>query len=378
MTAWLYSDTAWAQFRQWKAFAMHRLIAGTATLTLSLTPQGPWMVRGHPDLEPFTDNRGQPNQREVLAPLLDHDGVPYLPGSSLKGVLRSTAERILRSMHPDRDPAWVPLADDPFVHEQGAVRLPALRSQIADSELIEWLAHQPKAWLAAHPGYEQLMQDSARASRLIYAALSPASQLFGCTLHAGLVMLDAARDTQVARQRRSHVAVDRFSGGVGAGPFIEDLAAAGAPLRTELRITNFALWQIALLGLTFQELNRGYQGFGGGTRKGQGQVRLRVERIEVTYPDWAYAGTAGGIISAQAALAASPWSQLVDEVPLVVRTVEAQPPLLASLEPQSADWRAEGLTTLLVQEDTVGHLFREATERAWQPWVRAMRQEDAL
>jgi len=360
---------------------MHRFIAGTATMTLTITPQGPWMVRGQTEDEPFTDNRGQPNRRELLAPLLDRDDMPYIPGSSLKGVLRSTAERILRSMHPNRDPAWVPLADNPFVHAEQ--RLPELRSQIADSELREWLQQRPQEWFKDHPRYAQLMKMNTQRSdvastapRHLYPLLSPASQLFGCTLHAGLLMLDDAHTASVARQRRSHVAVDRFSGGVGAGPFIEDLAAAGVPLVTELRVVNFALWQLALLGLTIQELNRGYQGIGGGTRKGQGRVRISAERLEITYATLAYQAGETGAVSAQARLAGSAWQGLVEDVPPLVQVLEQEQRLLPELEPQTTDWRAAGAQRLLVQEGDVRRLFREATEKVWQPWVRAMRQED--
>lgn len=359
---------------------MHRFIAGTATLYLTITPHGPWMVRGQSEQEPFTNNRGQADQREILAPLLDHTGLPYIPGSSLKGVLRSTAERILRSMHPDRDPTWVPLADDPFVHDA----LPAHRSQVADSELYEWLKQRPspQEWFATRPRYAQLMNAhysdiSSDAPRYIYALLSPASQLFGCTLHAGLLTLDAARAKQGHRQRRSHVAVDRFSGGVGAGPFIEDLAAAGVPLTTTVQITNFALWQLALLGLTIQELQRGYQGLGGGTRKGQGQVRITVDSVQFTYAAFVYQATETGVVSVQARLAGQTGQGCVFDVPPLVQQVEVDQRLVPALEPQTDDWRSHGLHTLLVQEDSVRQLFREASEKAWQPWLRAMRQKDS-
>jgi CRISPR/Cas system CSM-associated protein Csm3 (group 7 of RAMP superfamily) len=361
---------------------MHRFVAGTAILTLTITPEGPWMIRGQTEDEAFTDNRGQPNRRELLAPLLDRDDAPYIPGSSLKGVLRSTAERILRSIHPDRNSAWVPLADNPFVQKERGKRLPELRSEIADSVLQEWLEERPKAWFEARPRYAAVMNrdrtalDAAGAPRRIYTLLSPASQLFGCTMHAGLVSLDDAHAPKAARQRRSHVAVDRFSGGVGAGPFIEDLAAAGAALVTELRVVNFALWQIALLGLTLQELNRGYQALGGGTRKGQGRVRVSVGRVSITYAAPAYGHDERGVISPQARLAGPSWAGLVEDVPPTTLAVERELRLLPELEPQTVDWRADGARCLLVQEDNIHRLFRETSERAWQPWVRAVREEE--
>jgi CRISPR/Cas system CSM-associated protein Csm3 (group 7 of RAMP superfamily) len=74
---------------------------------LTITPQGPWMVRGE------TRKEGQA-RRDVLYPLLDHQGRPLLPASSLKGVLRSTAERILRTVDTHTDPKRIPLAEHPW------------------------------------------------------------------------------------------------------------------------------------------------------------------------------------------------------------------------------------------------------------------------
>lgn len=365
---------------------------------LKLTPLGPWIVRGHVKDEQFRNHRGETDSRQVLQPLLDEHNMPLLPASSLKGVLRSTAERILRTMHPNRDPHWIPLADDPFVHGSAhlagssegssgsapsAGRLPGERSKIADSELREWLEQQPASWFANQQEYAALMKldqeprfDPERAAKQIYKLLSPASQLFGCTLHAGLLTLEDARAARL-NGRRTHVAIDRFTGGVGEGPFIEALAPSDAPLTTTLTITNFALWQVGLLALVFQEINRGYVGVGGGTRKGQGQVRIEVPQVVVCYAEQAYP-RAAGIISAQAQLAREPWSASVRDVPAEVQAVERGLVLLADLEPQpNTDWRAAGLRTLLVQEACVAQLFREAVQQAWRPWVQQMRREAA-
>lgn len=377
---------------------MQGFITGTCAITVRLVPSGPWMVRGQTERETFTDSRGQQNRREVLFPLLDMQGRPLLPASSLKGVLRSTAERILRTMHPDRDPQWIPLADDPFVREQAmlsnggdinageaqpAVRLPMERGRIADSELREWLEQQDRSWFDSRPEYADLMDlgqkprfDPSRAAQRIYKVLSPASQLFGCTLHAGLLTLDDAHTETRRTQYRSHVAIDRFTQGVGAGPFLEALSPADAPLVTTLTITNFALWQIALLGLVFQEFNLGYTGVGGGTRKGQGQVRIDMPQVVVRYAEHAYPFTAG-IVSAQAQLARVAGGRYKYDLPDEVVAIESNlPPLLADLRPQpSTDWREAGMRTLLVQEENVKQLFRQAVQQAWRPWVRAMRRE---
>jgi hypothetical protein len=168
---------------------------------------------------------------------------------------------------------------------------------------------------------------------------------------------------------------------VGEGPFNEKLVADRTPLTTSLTITNFALWQIGLLALVFQEMNRGYVGVGGGTRKGQGQVQVAVERMVFRYAAKAYT-VPSGIVSAQAAL--RQWlPESTYDVPAVVsnatdtRGVEDGLVLLATVDPQlSSDWREAGQAVLTVQEAQVSQLFREAVQQAWGPWVRHQTQTE--
>ncbi len=340
---------------------MQRFIAGTCTMQLAITMQGPWIVRGQTKQETFIDQRRQQSRRDILYPLLDAQGRPLLPASSLKGVLRSTAERILRSVDPERSASRIPLADEPFIHQP--YELPRLqRGQIADSELIEWNKGQ------RHYSSEELTPQT------IYKRQSAASQLFGSTLHAGLLRLEDAAAPSVQRHRRSHVAIDRFTGGVGEGPFIEELAPAATTLETKLTLTNFALWQIGLLALVFQEINRGYVGLGGGTRKGQGRVQINAARITIQYPELVY-NVPSGVISAQARLADPPWSS--PDVPKEVVAVERGCVLLAELEPYlDQNWRESGTRTLLVQEDQIESLFTAAVATVWRAWVDQMTQDE--
>lgn len=361
---------------------MHRFVAGTCRMDLTLTPRGPWMVRGESEPEPLND-RGRLSKRDVLRPLLDARNRPVLPASSFKGVLRSTAERILRSMQQSRSPIQPPLADEPFVHtieelyslaphkkaavasvedmvEKRRILLADIpRALVRDSELLEWLEAQ---------GMPPPEADK------IYPLLSPVSQLFGATAHAGLLRLDDAQVPASTNWRRSHVAIDRFTGGVGEGPFTEQLAPGDTSLTTVLTIENFALWQIGLMALIFQELNRGYTGIGGGVRKGQGHVRIDIPRVELRYAGAAY-NVSSGVISAQARLRDAPWN--APDVPDTVYASEHNKVLLQNLEPQiGSNWRSDDAKLLIVQEDQVAHLFKEAVCLAWREWIQRETQEE--
>lgn len=361
---------------------MHRFIAGTCRMTLTLTPDGPWLVRGQ------AREAGEGRQGQALYPLMDREGgPPVLPASSLKGVLRSTAERILRTVEPGgRNPDLPPFADSPFVHsiEQLRELTGAPGGKDDKDEWLRLLRRLPRRELADSELAD--FYDWREPPANLYAWLSPASQLFGCTLHAGLVTLEDAYAPAPTTQRRSHVAIDRFTGGAGRGLlFVEELAPAERPLTTTLTLTNFALWQIALIGLALREISAGYVGVGGGTRKGQGQVKIDVTGAEIAYAAPVYSTanpTPDGIISAQAwlhaAFAERPWQN--DEVPTAVRRAETRVgeqalTLLAGLAPITGGWRDEATVRFTLDTPQVGDLFRQAVAGPWADWLQAMADE---
>ncbi len=359
---------------------MHRLVAGTCRMELTLTPLSPWMVRGL-----------DPTGKGDFEPILDRTGNPFIPASSLKGALRSTAERVLRSMHPERSVDLAPLADDPFVPKRDTTVLTGKpRGEIADSELIEWYQANPTK--AAHGAIDHL-----------YQHLAAISQLFGATVHAGLVTLeDAIAHVSLppeSWQRRPHVAIDRFTGGVGVGPFSTTAAPAkaqGQPvhLTSTLTIRNFTLWQLGLLAITFQEFGLGYAAMGAGTRKGYGRFTVAVPQIECAY----HAGLLQhvGITSAEAALplysaqgllAASSTAAptAAHDVPPEIRLLEVQAGHPRALSPghlqrtaqPPTSWRTTGTVIGTATGATVTELFQAAVVGPWRTWVRYKQEEQA-
>jgi len=262
-------------------------------------------------------------------------------------------------MEPGRDPQAIPLADIPFLNDKERLKdLP--RGQISDSEL--------NSWREANGGRSLF-------GTACYPAMSPASQLFGSTLHAGLIAFNDAKPVETAIFNRTHVAIDRFTGGAAnSALFTDRLAPVEIPIETELTISNFALWQLGLLGLVFQEVNRGFARFGGGTRKGQGEFRIDVSTVTFRYSQRVYGNRPGGIVSAQTGLPGQDGYSLdtphevVDEASLVL--LEDVPRELSS-----SDWRNNGTVRLVVDgQERMTLLFREAVSLAWVPWVERMRQ----
>ncbi len=199
---------------------------------------GPLLIKGpdQPGLDPLL-----PDMRFIRA---WHNGreVPYIPGSSLKGVLRSRAEQIIRALAPEE--MTIP---DPF-----------------------------------QQGRDKEMKDKPGCYR--YYASDPVTQLFGQTYLAGrLRCADAfpVENRPLILNERNHVAINRITGATqGKALFNPEVVEEGT-FAAEIGLTNFAVWQLKLLGLLLQDLDDGFLLLGGGTTRGYGRVRVENARVLV-------------------------------------------------------------------------------------------------
>lgn len=186
----------------------------------------------------------------------------YVPGTSLRGPVRAQAERILRTVIPGGPPTT---ACDPF--EQDAVPARSCSKRLAEEH-------------AAVP----------------YAVVCPACRLFGCTGTASRIQIsDADVDKSARSVYRDMIGIDRFTGGVYQGEITEEgkkkgganmrfHALEGASFETTLTITNFELWQLGLLAFVFRDFKDGLVSIGFGKTKGFGQIKGKIQHIEVVYP----------------------------------------------------------------------------------------------
>jgi CRISPR/Cas system CSM-associated protein Csm3 (group 7 of RAMP superfamily) len=185
---------------------------------------GPWRIG--------TGDKPPKGSREPI-PLRRLGGQPVVPGSAVKGLLRSRAEFILRSVGVT--PA--PCADKP-----------------CDAE---------KCWTCRVFGYGGGQDSDARS----------------VGARAAVRVADAAVADPVPAQR-THVAIDRFTGGAldGALYTMEVLEAGRFPLAIE-RLPGAVDEELArqvraVLRLVLEDLNDGIIGMGGGTARGYGSVRV--------------------------------------------------------------------------------------------------------
>jgi CRISPR-associated protein Csm3 len=195
------------------------------------------------------------------------EGVPFIPGSSLKGVVRTYVERVLRTLdgmntqHPGQR-LW---ACDPLDEDRRCVT-----------------GAQKKAL------FEQVGEDDARFTELIWQHSCTACRLFGSPWLASRV---AFQDAMLANREsllrltevRDGVGIDRDLGSAKTGiKYDFETVPAGAKFRITIVVENAEEWEVGLLLLALKAIEKGELPIGGKTTRGPGWgelVDLKVQHV---------------------------------------------------------------------------------------------------
>ncbi len=180
----------------------------------------------------------------------------FLPGSSLKGTMRSHAERIARTLNDFA-------ACDPF----GTWRDKALSCS------------------AALEVYKRKERMHDLGTPYVYKHSCPICRMFGNTFVMGrFATEDAYAVGEPPRiQQRDGVGIDRFTGGASRGAKFELEVITGGEFKTFLHLQNFELWQLGLIGFVLQDLRDGLVRMGSGKSRGLGKVVGEVKDITLHY-----------------------------------------------------------------------------------------------
>ena len=257
---------------------MHKATFLEATLKLTISPNGPFLVKAGdtggadptlPDME-FVRTRRR-GAAEV-----------YLPGSSLKGVIRAQCERICRSL------------DGPRRYDQEKQHLQKL-----DEDFVPPLADNPLGKENRPRGVEDVdynsghyiesvresIKDLPDRTSIIYRRSALTSQIFGNTSLAGRVRFaDAYPQGTVTIEERNGVAIDRIYGSVARGALYNYETVVSGEFATRIDLKNFTLAQLGLLGLALRDLADGRVALGFGKSRGLGRVHVRFDEFELRYP----------------------------------------------------------------------------------------------
>lgn len=201
-------------------------------------------------------------------------GAPYIPGSSLKGVLRSAAEALLRGgpFQETRLRYWtcdvVAGRDSVCVSHE---RVEKLREEIAQRARTE----------SREPGRRELAE-------AVWAESCAICRLFGSLALASRVRFAdlPVRGEVPLFEMRNGVGIDRDKE-LAAPGVLYDFEAVPPETAFELRVTvdNPTDEEVGLLLYLFGELDAGHLALGGKTSRGLGRVGVAWETIEETTLD---------------------------------------------------------------------------------------------
>lgn len=231
---------------------MHKQLVNEIRLWFSVRPQGPLLIKSGKgagvdptllDMNFVRTNHGE------LGPTV------YLPGSSLKGTIRSYSEKVARTVGV--------FCCDPLGKESCGKRLER------QSELDSAAKYKELCTVCRIFGHMPV------ASHVRFADAYPRDPLKG----VDQTLLKQTNQTE----ERDGVAIDRVSGAVAVGPFQLEVVTRGE-FFAQLHLRNFQLWQVGLLAITLRDIDSGLVPIGFAKSRGLGEVRLTFQQLEVSYP----------------------------------------------------------------------------------------------
>ena len=228
---------------------MFRESLNQMTLTFTLTPTGPVLVKSGREAgaDPTLVDM---NFVRTHRPGFEKPTV-FIPGSSLKGTLRSYTERVLRTVLGEGRDGCCNIFDE--------TSFCGKRLEKEDNTVTRY-------------------RESCLACRT-----------FGNTVLGGRLSVtdayppDNALAETNATEQRDGVAIDRILGSVAQGPFTLEVVTRGA-FRATLTLENFELWQVGLLAVALRDLGTGFCPIGFGKTRGLGRMKVTLEQLEIAYP----------------------------------------------------------------------------------------------
>jgi CRISPR-associated RAMP protein (TIGR02581 family) len=232
---------------------MFKQLFNEATVTLRIEPDGPILIKaGGGGADPTRPDM------EFVRTIYQGRETIYLPGSSLKGVLRAHCERLARTVQSEA-----------IAQHRSEKRLSCdpLHEKTSCGE--QWI----KARREKPPDTETIYKESCFVCRL-----------FGNTaLSSRLRVTDAYPNEDISTEERNGVAIDRMFGSVAVGPFNYEVATRGA-FTCHLHLRNFTTAQLGLLALALRDLEAQRVNIGFAKSRGLGRVKATVIALVFRYP----------------------------------------------------------------------------------------------
>lgn len=228
-----------------------------AALAIRLTTRSPLRIgAGNVGLDPSSADMTPVRSRHAR-----HGTTVYIPGSSLRGVLRSAAEAALRGKTFEVA-SGVEGACDPLHRVDSCSGKKMSEKDTAGTHRQHCLAC--RLFGSTHIKGRAAMQD-----------LWPWRGAKDPLPEEEAANLQKANSVEL----RHGVAIDRVTGSVRHGPFDQEVVPAGVSFWGVVTLENYQGWQLGLLVAAFDEVTSGFAQLGGGKSTGLGMAAIEVERI---------------------------------------------------------------------------------------------------
>ncbi|MHA1712184.1 MAG: type III CRISPR-associated RAMP protein Csx7 [Candidatus Freyarchaeota archaeon] len=189
--------------------------------------------------------------------------IPYIPGSSLKGVIRSAVEQIIRTAGIKGVDACYPYAASSCFRKY--------------NKMLE--------------EYQRRMRSEVDTEKVIREMLTFVEQnyclacrMFGATGIAGHVVVRDCYGDKYSFGVRTGIAIDRRTGSVARGALYEvEFVNPGSRFSFEVLMRNMPNYQVGLVAAAILEVNNGRVLIGGMKSRGFGRAKIVVGEVSVDH-----------------------------------------------------------------------------------------------
>ncbi len=214
---------------------MHKVKFNFMEIGLKISPISPILIKSGG----ISANPSLPDMQFVRTYISGKGETIYIPGSSIKGVIRSYSENLLRTFNKNVC----------NVFKKDGLCVP---------ENIE------------NPYF-------------IYQRACPICKTFGNTKLKGRTNFkDAYPEGNLKTETRYGVAISRLTHSVAAGPFDMELVVE-ANFKTKITIENFQVWQVGLILYCIEQMDDGWIKIGYGKNRGLGEVSAEIETLRMDF-----------------------------------------------------------------------------------------------
>lgn len=220
---------------------MFRELKNEAKITIFLHTKSPLSIRSaqgkllDPDLPDMQCMKSQYQGEDIV----------IIPGSSLKGVIRTRYEKIVKLFGGK--------CCNIFDHNNSC--------------------NKPNNW--KNMTYEE-------KKRYVYTGICPVCQLFGSqTVISKIYFADAYPVGKYKVGERTGVGINRITGAAQKGALYDFEVVEEATFRVEITLKNYELYQMALLMYILKDLDEGYVSLGSAATRGNGRMEVTQMDIEL-------------------------------------------------------------------------------------------------